>query len=131
MPRHPLLQQRHQLRLHELVVVRDIQTHHLLAGQVSLEPLGQLRAVPFFHHADDVSPFNLVRAQRAISVRRQAGGICFYARYGGEDLLGGGAAQSVAAADEEYAWHGGSYIQGLNKKSCQRRWYLRWQLLLR
>ena len=30
-PRHPLPQQHHKLRLHELVVVRNIQTHHLLA----------------------------------------------------------------------------------------------------
>ena len=107
MPTHLLLKQGHEFRLHELVSIRDISANDLLSFQGRREPLPEFGLMLLFHHEDQIGPFNLLRTQDAIRIGRKAGGIRFDSG-AGEQVLGGGTAELVPAADEKHALHGRS-----------------------
>ncbi len=59
----------------------------------------------FLHHEDDIGPFDQFGGAGHFRVGVQAGGGDFEVRARGEDVLGGRAAEFVAAAEEEDAFH--------------------------
>lgn len=59
-----------------------------------------------FHHEDDLRPFRQLGGHGGVGVGREAGGGDLQTRVVGEDLFGGGAAQAVAAAEEEDVFQG-------------------------
>lgn len=69
-----LLQQRHQFRLHEGVVVGDVEADDAGALQMGLEAALQFGAVGALHDEDDVGPFEVVRRDRLLRIGCQAGG---------------------------------------------------------
>ena len=99
------LQEMHQSGIHEGVVVGDIEADNSGVGQVAAEFGGKFGAMGFFHHENDVGPFDEIRRARGFSVGGQAGRGDLEIRARGEDLLGGRAAQAVAAAQEKNALH--------------------------
>ena len=98
---HPLLQQRDQFRLHEVVVVGDVEADDALALQPAAEAALEPGAVGAFHDEDQVGPVEVVGRCRLLRIGRQAGGGGLDAGAGGEDALGRGGAEAVAGAEEE------------------------------
>ena len=98
---HLLLQQGHQLRLHEGVVIRDIKADHAGALQMRPEPALELRAMGALHDEDDVGPLHQFSGARLLRIGRQPGGGGLHAGPVGEHLLGRGRAQAVAGTEEE------------------------------
>ena len=98
---HLRLQQRDQLRLHEGVVVGDVEADDAGVLQVRPEAALEFGAVGALHDEDDIGPVQQLRRDRLVRVGGQAGGGRLHARPVGEDLLGGGGAEAVAGADEE------------------------------
>lgn len=76
-----------------------------LVPELRLEPAGKFYAMVFLHHENNVRPFELIRRQRRHRVRCKTGGVGLHVRPTGEDLLGSRAAQAVAGAEEEGAFH--------------------------
>lgn len=101
----PDLEQIDEFRLHEGIVVRDVEADDSRVLEVAFEAFGQPRAVGFFHDDDDVGPFDQFSGAGVVGVGIQAGGGDFEVRARGEDVLGGRAAEFVAAAEEEDAFH--------------------------
>ena len=99
---HLLLQQRHEFRLHELIPIGDIQANDFLSLQGRREPLPELGPMLLLHHENQIGPFDLLCTQHAVRIGRRAGGIRFDSR-AGEQVLGGGTAELVSAADEKHA----------------------------
>ena len=95
-----------ELRIHVFIVVRDIEAHNALVGQVTPELGRKLAAVSLFHDEYDLGPFNELWSQRVvgaeIGTRRRA----LDAWMVGEYLLGRRATKSILAADKEYVFHG-------------------------
>ena len=94
----PRFQQRNKLRLHECVLVGNIEADHALAVQVALEPGREPRLVLLFHHEDDLGPVQLLGRERHIGVRAEPGRVGFDAGPACEDLFRGRAAQAVVGA---------------------------------
>lgn len=69
-----LLQQRHQLGLHEIVVVGDVEADDALALQVFPEAALELGAVGALHDEDQVGLVEVVGGERLLRIGRQAGG---------------------------------------------------------
>ena len=84
-----------QLRLHILVVIRDVEHGDAFSGEGVGEFPIEAIAVRFFHHQNDVGPFELLVAKRYLGVVVEAGGIDFDAAVAGEHGLCGRAAQFV------------------------------------
>jgi hypothetical protein len=55
----PVFEQSHQLRIHELVVVGNVEANDTLALQMRAKLTGQLAAMSFFHDENDVGPIDL------------------------------------------------------------------------
>lgn len=72
---HPPLQQPHQFRLHEGVVVGDVEGQ-MTAGALQMRPEAALQpgVVGALHDEDDVGPVQQVRRDRLDRVGGQAGG---------------------------------------------------------
>lgn len=98
---HLLLQQRDQLRLHEGVVVGDVEADDAGALQMGLEAALQPRPVRLLHDEDDVGPFDQFGRAMLLRIGRQAGGGGLDAGPGREHLLGRGGAEAVAGTEEE------------------------------
>lgn len=98
---HLLLQQGCQLRLHEGVVVWDVEADDAGALQMSLEAALQPRPMRLLHDEDYVGPFDQLGRAGLLRIRRKPGGGGLHAGTGGEDLLRRGRAQAVAGAEEE------------------------------
>lgn len=64
--RHPFLQQGDEFRLHERVVVRDVETRDAFARQLPRERAFQLLPVRLLHHDDEVGPLHLVAGEAQI-----------------------------------------------------------------
>src|SRR4051812_17223646 len=65
-PGHARLQKRDQLRVHEFIVVGDVEADHLGRLQASTELLPQFRPVGFLHDKDDVRPADEFVRQRRV-----------------------------------------------------------------
>lgn len=98
---HLLLQQRHQLRLHEGVVVGDVEADHPRPLQLGPEAALEFGAVGALHDEDDVGPFHQFGRALLLRIGRQAGRGGLDAGPGREHLLGRGRAEAVAGAEEE------------------------------
>ena len=101
MRRHLLLQHGHQFRLHEGVVVGDVEADDAGTLQMGLEAALEFGAVGALHDEDDVGPFNQFRGACLLRIRRQAGGGGLDTWVMGEDFLSRGGAEAVAGAEEE------------------------------
>ncbi len=100
--RYTEFQSLHQRRIHEGVVVGDIQTDHTLAAECTAEFLSEFVAMGFFHHEDQIRPAQQFRCQWIFSAMIQPGRTGFDTGPISEDLLCSRAAQTVLAADEKY-----------------------------
>lgn len=100
-PPHPLLQQRRQLGLQEIVVVGDLEADDPLALQMGPETALEFGAVGALHDEDDVGLVEVVGRDRLLRIGRQAGGGGLDAGARGEDVLRRGGAAAVAGAEEE------------------------------
>jgi hypothetical protein len=98
---HPLLQQRDQFRLHEVVVVGDVEADDALVLQPAAQAAPEPGAVGALHDEDEVCPVEVVGRHRLLRIGRQAGGGGLDAGTAGEDPLGRGGAEAVAGAEEE------------------------------
>jgi len=63
----------------------------------------QASPVADFHHHDEFGPVQLFMGQYHFGIVSQSGGVHLQLWPGIEHLLGGGAAQTVAAAQKQYA----------------------------
>jgi len=97
------LEEIHQGGIHEGVGVGDIEADNPGVGQVAAESGGKFGAMRFLHHENDVGPFDEIGRAGRFRVGGQAGGGDLEIGAGGEDLLGGWAAQAVAAAQKKNA----------------------------
>lgn len=95
------LQQTDELRIHELVFIRDIKANDSSLHQMGFELGRELGAVRALHDEDDVRPLQQLRRNRVVGVGFQAGRgrldtgpVC-------KDLLGGRATEPVLATDEK------------------------------
>ena len=84
-----LLQQQYQPRVHERIVVGNVEANNSFTFQVSAKPASQFGAVGLLHDEDDLSPFDLVRGHLHIGVGRDAGRICLDPGLGRKDLFSG------------------------------------------
>lgn len=99
--RHSRLEERDQLRLHIVVIVRNIEADDPPVAQcAAIAPL-YFGAMRFFHHDNHVRPVDQFRSQRIFSSDVGSGGIRFNIIAQGKDLLGSRAAQAVLAANEQ------------------------------
>lgn len=69
MPGHARLEQLHQIRVHEGVLVRNIEAYDPLSAQRTAEFALQLGAVLLLHHHDQVGPGDQFAAQRIFGVQ--------------------------------------------------------------
>ena len=97
------LQDVNKLRLHELVVVGDAKADHTLAAKLPPEVVRELALVLLLHDEDDFGPLDQFRGERVVGATVRTRRRRFETRSAGENLLGGGAAEAVLAADEEEA----------------------------
>lgn len=69
------LQEFHQLGVHELVAIRNLQTDDTLAGERLLELAPELRSVASFHHENDIGPEHIFHREPDCGVALDARGI--------------------------------------------------------
>lgn len=112
MPPHPVLEQLHQPRVHEGVVVGDIQADHPLAVQGLAEPTLQLRPMRPLHHEDQIGPRHELVGERRLRIMVRPRRLHLQIPPPREHLLRRGTAEAVLATDEEDALHSsaGSYL---------------------
>ena len=96
----PAFQHPHQNRIHEFVVVWNVEADDPFALQAGTEFPVQLGAVGLLHDEDDVGPLDLLGRQRHARAVGDAGQVGLDPRPGRKDLFGSWAAQAVGAADE-------------------------------
>ncbi|MCC6918381.1 MAG: hypothetical protein IT548_04220 [Alphaproteobacteria bacterium] len=92
-----------QRRVHEIVVVRNIQANDLRPPEVASEPAGQPPPMRRLHDEDDVDAVKVIRGERFVGVRRKAGRRDLKRGVRRIDRLGGRAVPAIAAAYEENA----------------------------
>lgn len=56
MPAHAVLKQRHKSRIHEIVIIRNIEANDSCTAKVTTKALLHLRAMRPFHNNDDIRP---------------------------------------------------------------------------
>jgi hypothetical protein len=98
--RHSCLEYLHQFRVHELVIIRDIQTYQTLAEQELPVLFLNLVAVCLFHDENDIRPLDLFTLKRINGVIIGSGRRNLKIVPSCEHLFGSGAAQFVLTADE-------------------------------
>jgi hypothetical protein len=95
------LEYANQFRVHELVLVRDVQADDTLVAQVWFELGRQLRAMGVLHDKDKVSPLQKLRRNRTVCVEADARGGSLDAGPISEYLLRGRTAQAILSANEK------------------------------
>ena len=92
-------------RIHEFVVVGNVEADDPFALQAGAEFPVQLGAVGLLHDEDDVGPLDLFGRQQHVRAVRDAGRVGFDPRPSRKDLFGGRAAEAIGAADEKDVGH--------------------------
>ena len=99
------LQNLDQFRIHEAVVVGDAEDGDPGVSKVRHKPPADLALVPLLHHQDEIRPFEVFGGEAFFGIGLEAGRCDAHSRPVAEYVLRRGAAQAVAAADEEHV-HG-------------------------
>lgn len=94
-----------QGRGHEGVGVGDVEADDALAVDVGAVFFGEAAALGFFHHEDEVGPFDEFAGDGVVRFVAEPGRGAFNAWIGGEELLGGGASELVFTANEKNVQH--------------------------
>lgn len=95
------LQLLNQLRLHEFVVIRDVQANDLFTRQLRLIFLTQPAKVLLLHHKNQVSPANVARCNFNPGSRLSSGRAGLNSVNAMKDLFRSRTPPSVSAANEE------------------------------
>ncbi len=101
MSSHLRFQQRHQLALHVIKLIRNIEAHDTLAVEVFAELLRKFTTVHFLHHKNAVGPRNLLRGELHVRIIIEPRRIRFHTRPLRKHHFRRGAAALVLAADEK------------------------------
>jgi hypothetical protein len=99
------LEQFHECRLHEFVVVWNIKADHSLSRQVRCKHSGQLGLVYLLHDKDHLRPFDQLWRDWILCVWTQTRRRTFNARILRENLFGRGTTPTIPTADEENSEH--------------------------
>lgn len=70
-PGNSRLEQSDQLRIHEVMLVRDVQTDHASIRQVAPKWARELGAVRLFHDENEVRPFHVLGSERIVGIFAQ------------------------------------------------------------
>jgi hypothetical protein len=98
---NPGLEQADEVRVHEFVLVGDVQADHAGLAEVRFEFGRKLEAMGALHHKDDVRPLQQLGRDRVFRIVVEARGGRLDAGPVREDLLRRWAAEPVLAADEK------------------------------
>jgi hypothetical protein len=99
------LEQFHECRLHEFVVVWNTKADHSPSRQVRCKLSGQLGFVYLLHDKDHLRPFEQLWRDWILCVGAQTRRRAFNARILREHLFGRGTTPTVPTADEENSGH--------------------------
>ena len=103
------------MRIHELIVVGNVEADNPFAIQAGAEFPVQLVAVGLLHDEYDVGPFDLFSRQQHVRAVRDACRVGFDARPGRKDLFGRRAAEAIGAADEKDV---GQFVTRMRRRSA-------------
>jgi hypothetical protein len=103
--RHARLKQTNQLGVHEFILIRNIKANHTFVFKKFPKFFGELVAMCFFHHKNDICPLKLFCRKLLFRVRIQACGIRFHIEPSGKDVFRRWAAKFVGAANKEKPFH--------------------------
>ena len=111
----PAFEHPDQNRIHELIVVGNVEADDPFAIQAGAEFPVQLVAVGLLHDEYDVGPFDLFSGQQHDRAVGDACRVGFDARPGRKDLFGGRAAEAIGAADEKDV---GQFVTRMRRRSA-------------